>query len=86
MPAPHRRHRFRLDLEADTLAELVGALHYLADEIEIEARDDRQIRYRGGASTYDARLLTDQDQDAERYRDELDQWCRDQGQAARPGP
>lgn len=58
MPTPHRRHRLTLVLEADSLAELVGVLHYLADEIEVEGRDRRDIRYGGHSATYTATLRT----------------------------
>lgn len=78
MPAPHRRHRFMLNLEADTLEELVGVLHYLADELEAEGRDSRLITYRGTSSTYDARLRTDPAQDCDRYREQLGRWYREE--------
>lgn len=72
-----------LNLEADTLEELVGVLHYLADEIESEGRDSRLITFRGTSSTYDARLRTDPEQDCDRYREQLGKWYRDQ---ERPWP
>ncbi len=78
MPAPHRRHRFMLNLESDSLEELVGVLHFLADEIEAEGNDSRRITYRGTSSTYEARLRTDPEQDCERYREQLGKWYRDQ--------
>jgi hypothetical protein len=58
MSVPHRRHRLVLDLEADSLDELVGVLHYLADEIEVEGRDQRVIRASGYSSTYTSTLST----------------------------
>jgi hypothetical protein len=59
MPLPHRGDRLSLDLEADSLAELVGVLHYLADEIEVEGREEREIRSAGSSTTYTAILRTD---------------------------
>ena len=58
MPNPHRRHRLTVEVEADSLADLIGVLHYLADEIEVEGRDIRDIRHSGQASTYTAALRT----------------------------
>jgi hypothetical protein len=58
MESPRRRHHLTLDLEADSLAELVGLLHYLADEIDVEGRDHRDIRSLGHAASYTATLRT----------------------------
>ncbi len=87
-PAQHRRHRFTLNLEADTLAELVGVLHFLADEIEVEAQDSRRIRSRGSLSTYEALLRTDPEQHDERYREQLaEEWReREQGESHATAP
>ena len=76
MPGPHRRHRFLLNLETDTLEELVSALHYLAGEIEAEERDSRRLSYRGPSATYQATLRTDPEQDGARYREQLAEWHR----------
>jgi hypothetical protein len=73
-----------LNLESDSLEELVGVLHYLADEIEAEGRDSRRITYRGTSSTYEARLRTDPEQDCERYREQLGKWYRDQDLSSAP--
>jgi hypothetical protein len=78
MPGPHRRHRFLLNLETDTLEELVGALRHLADEIEVETRDSRRFSHRGTSATYRATLRTDPEQDAFRYREQLAEWTRNQ--------
>ena len=59
MPTPHRRHRLTLVLEADSLAELVGVLHYLADEMEVEGREQRDLRYDGHSAAYTARLRSE---------------------------
>ena len=56
MSVPHRRHRLVLDLEADSLVELVGVLHYLADEIEVEGRDQRVICATRYSSSYTSTL------------------------------
>jgi hypothetical protein len=76
MPGPHRRHRFLLNLETDTVDELVGALRRLAEEIEEETRDSRRFSYRGVSATYQATLRTDPEQDALRYREQLAEWTR----------
>jgi len=71
MSVPHRRHHLTLDLEADSLVDLVGVLHYLADELEVEGRDQRDIRSAGYATTYVATLRTDPTQTGDRYRQQL---------------
>jgi len=76
MPGPHRRHRFLLNLETDTLDELVSALHLLAGEIEAEQRDSRRLSYRSPSATYQATLRTDPEQDGARYREQLAEWHR----------
>jgi hypothetical protein len=76
MPGPHRRHRFLLNIETDTVDELVGALRRLADEIEVETRDSRRFSHRGISATYQATLRTDPEQDALRYREQLAEWTR----------
>lgn len=76
MPGPHRRHRFLLNLETDTLDELVRALHRLAEEVEEETRDSRRFSHRGQSATYQATLRTDPEQDASRYREQLAEWTR----------
>lgn len=58
MPNPHRRHRLTVEVEADSLADLIGVLHYLTDGIEVEGRDIRDLRHSGQASTYTAVLRT----------------------------
>lgn len=73
MPVPHRRHHLTLDLEADSLLDLVGVLHYLADELEVEGRDQRDIRSAGFATTFVATLRTDPTQTGDRYRRQLTQ-------------
>jgi hypothetical protein len=74
MPAPHRRHRLRVDLEADSLEVLVGVLHYLADEIEVGERDDRELRSSGHSVVYHATLSTDPLQTGDRYRRQRAEW------------
>jgi hypothetical protein len=78
MLAPHRRHRFMLNLEADSLEALVGALHFLADQIEAEGDESLRMNHRGRATAYQARLRTDPQQDAGRYREQVASWCRGQ--------
>lgn len=78
MPGPHRRHRFLLNLETDTLEDLVGALHHLAEQIAAEGKENRRLTHRGSSSTYQATLRTDPDQDRDRYREQLAEWHRAQ--------
>lgn len=76
MPGPHRRHRFLLNLEADTLEELVHTLQYLAHQIEAEDEDCKRLVYRGASATYQGTLRTDPEQDGDRYREQLAGWHR----------
>lgn len=78
MLAPHRRHRFMLNLEADNLEALVSALHDLAEQVREEGTDNVRMTHRGPTSAYQARLRTDPAQDGDRYRDQVASWCRDQ--------
>lgn len=76
MPGPHRRHRFLLNLEADTLEDLVNTLQCLAHEIEAADKEGRRLAYRGPSTSYQATLRTDPQQDGDRYREQLAGWHR----------
>lgn len=66
--APHRRHVLKLDLQADSLPDLVDELHAIADGLEL--RDEEKVtRTSGGVHTgYHLELTTDYEQTHSRYQ------------------
>lgn len=72
---PHRRLRLKLDLEADTLDDLTGALRNLANDMDIDSREEVLDRASGGYhSGYHLTLTCDPGQDHDRFHDQLMAW------------
>ena len=72
---PERRLRLKLDLGADDLDELCGALRSIANELEIEDRETVTDRTSGGyGSGYHLTLSCDETMTGERFREELEAW------------
>ena len=76
-PPPHRRLRLQVDLEADDLDTLTGALREIALDLHIEDREQR-VRVSGGYSAgYDLTLTCDQEQTGDRFRQQLEAWTEE---------
>lgn len=80
---PHRRLRLTLDLEADDLTSLTGALEALATNLLIADRESIPDYASGGYhSGFSYKLTCDPDQTGDRFRDQLAAWS-EQRRAAR---
>lgn len=78
-PAPHRRVRLRLDLDADDWPSLVRALETLAFDVDTrpgipDGLIERVITSGGAGSGFVATLTEDATMTPERYREARDAW------------
>lgn len=72
---PHRRHRFVLDLEADSLDEVSTTLEQIVTSIALGDIDGDSFRTSGGVhSGYTIAVSTDQDQTHARYFELVTSW------------
>ena len=71
---PHRRLRLGLDLGADDLDELCGALRRIANDLEIEAEEEHDQTSGGYADGYRLVLRCNPDQTGDKFRGELEAW------------
>lgn len=72
---PKRRLRLTLDLGADDLDELGSALHTLANDLEADGVEERDVTSGGYGSGYHLLLtVTDPAMDAERFQRDLKDW------------
>lgn len=72
---PRRRLRLVLDLGADDLDRLCDELRRIANELELEGREEVPGRTSGGYSAAHHFTLTcDAEQTAERFREQLNAW------------
>lgn len=72
--APHRRLQVALDLEAEDLHSLAGALMDIALDLELVGAERREVTSGGWAAGYHLTLDCDEDQDGDRYRVQLNDW------------
>lgn len=73
---PNRRLRLELDLSADDLDEMAGALRRLANDIDAGELDEEthEITSGGYATGYHLKLTCDPDQTGDRFREQLHEW------------
>lgn len=67
----HRRHRLRLDLEADTLDGLWDELLRIAEKLDNEQRTEADITTGAPDTGYHLTLTTDPDMTPDRYAEYL---------------
>ena len=71
---PHRRLRLHLDLQADSLDDLWHELRQIADDLDREGREVRDVASGGYSSGYHLTLTCDQYQTGDQYREQLEAW------------
>lgn len=73
---PQRRLRLQLDLQADDLHEMAGALQSLAVDLEVDGREQREVTTGSYAWGGHLTLDVDEDQDHDRYYAQLRAWMQ----------
>lgn len=77
LTVPHRRLRFLLDLEADSLDELNNALRNIGHSLLLDEQEVREVDSGGWASGYHLELTCDEQMDGDTYRSRLREWADD---------
>lgn len=85
LEAPHRRIRLELDLGADDFDELAGALHRIANDVDLGELDEEthSISSGGWATGYQLKLTCDPVQTGDRFREQLKAWSDARKEARR---
>lgn len=74
---PERRLRLTLDLGADDLDEIHSALIMIANSIDLDGREEREVTSGGWASGHHLKLVvTDPEMTGDRFRELLWEWRR----------